>query len=255
MSIPRSVRFASQDDYRTYDVMTPEPSPSFSTSTLESDDGPFTPPRPTHPFLETHSTSPASYTFVQAENHPSSIPKGHEGVTLNNVLIPSVQSTRGMELWKDNYLFQRQLESFGIPSHVLDDPATVPPLNEMIVTCNEYLPGRELHIRPSSSSSTAPVTVRDVFMRIHKELWKRVSRKEYDELSPNRKPYVTAAYTRRYNGVTGGPVVVSQEKNDGVKLVDLLPDPQRFAGLYPTNSPRHWTLVLDIRPPQPYPRQ
>ena len=131
------------------------------------------------------------------------------------------------------------LQSF-LPSHVLAEPATSPPLPSMNITCRN-LPW-VVRVAPSGHSKQGPfVTVNDVMDTLRRAMRVIVTKAEFDQVQTvDRQRRIEDAYRRRYQKIGD-----EQERCTGIRRVDFLMGKTTFAGMF---SSRHdaesWELSV-----------
>ncbi|KAJ7139522.1 hypothetical protein C8R44DRAFT_764689 [Mycena epipterygia] len=191
----------------------PTPSPTYSSSSLPSSSGPFTPPQvgaylpngvAVHPVLQ--FTGPQPHLFF-------------------DVTLP-IQNLR---------------LSTNIPAEVVNEHATAPPLPSIVLS-HPRLRAWEITIKPKAGKY---VRVGDVLEGIYTSLRKPATGQDYDSL-PSRaaQSEVTAAFTRRWTRIPD-MTAKSVEKSKGLKRVDFLGSTVTFAGLFPSKQgPNYWVLNL-----------
>lgn len=127
-----------------------------------------------------------------------------------------------------------------IPPHVLNEPATNPPIPSMLIRC-PHLPWA-ITILPTS---TKHVTVRDVFEGIYRSLRLAALQTEFQCLpSAQAKHSVNTAYILRYKRIDDSEAR-QLEKSKGLKRVDFLGDRTLYTGLSSTmEGPHVWLLTM-----------
>ena len=191
------------------------PSPTFSSMSLPSSGGPRTPVSAAGSGIAGHV---ARIHPLLGVARPSPMPKYDVSQPLSTI--------------KPNVLC--------VPPHVLNEPATTPPIPSMVIRC-PHLPWT-ITILPTT---TKHVTVRDVFDGIYRSLRQAVLEAEFQCIpSDDAKYSVNNAYTRRYNRVDD-PQTRELEKRKGLKRVDFLGERTLFTGLSSTmEGPHVWFLSM-----------
>ncbi|KAF6745527.1 hypothetical protein DFP72DRAFT_49804 [Ephemerocybe angulata] len=218
----KRVHFSSTN--RVYSPVPGTPSPSASTSSLPSSPDLPTPP----PELDI--------------DDPSQYPRSPYPHNLNfDHLFPEFEVDKEMHvhacLAYDPFSQPAVAHDLSVPiAHVreqyplfsLQEPATQPPLQSLIVICPDFLPW-DIHIKSSAVHPDAYVSVDDVVTTIYKELRLPVHHIEYQGLGPD-KYAVDAAYFARLSRIENQQQR-DQEASKGVKRVDFLRGRNRFLGL------------------------
>ena len=205
----KHVHFASDDFPDT-------PSPTFSSMSLPSSGGPRTP-------VPAAGFSVAGYV---ARIHP-----------LLGIIQPSPMLNYDVSQLPSTIKFN----VLTIPPHVLNEPATNPPIPSMIVRC-QRLPWK-ITILPTN---TKHVTVRDVFDGIYRSLRHTVLEAEFQCLPAEAIYSVNNAYSRRYKRISD-PRVRELEKSKGLKRIDFLGEHTLFTGLSSTmEGPHVWFLSTSM---------
>ncbi|KAF5338433.1 hypothetical protein D9758_012227 [Tetrapyrgos nigripes] len=193
------------------------PSPSFSTSTLPSSIGPFTPP------------SAGSY-HVPLPSSP--------GPTQVNPLI-ALSAVPPVE-WDVAFPPSSAKPSRGdITKHALYKPATTPPQPEIRIVCSR-LPW-PIVVKPVGN--TAYVTISDVFLCIYESLRHNLGEHDYYHFTGEQRRHMSDSYIRRYSRFTGEAAFT--EKSKGLKRIDCLGiyGGTRFLGLSSTKEGPHvWQM-------------
>ena len=130
--------------------------------------------------------------------------------------------------------------NLNLPPHVLNEPATTPPVPSMVIRC-AHLPWT-ITILPTNAKH---VTVRDVFDGIYRSLRLVALEAEFQCLpSVEAKHNVNNAYIRRYKRLDDSEAR-QLEKTKGLKRVDFLGERTTFTGLSSTmEGPHVWLLIL-----------
>lgn len=219
----KTVRFADAEDEN---CSTSTPSPTYSTSTLSSC-GPPTPPPTTFVPLSPSGSSTSSSSRRQ-----------HKGpVAIHTVLGYNLTPAFKFDVSCDPGQSLASVPE--LTPHVLGQPATSPPLSELVIL-NRHLPWR-LSIQASSTKLDAFVTVADVLGGIYRALRLPVTSIEHSRESSSRQADITQTFHQRCDRSAGG----IQEKTKGLKRVDFLTGNNRFLGLSKTDEgPNVWKLSL-----------
>jgi len=132
-----------------------------------------------------------------------------------------------------NYLTEQ------FPSQVFSEPATNPPLPNLVITSSQF--PWKIVVNPSHDHSDV-VTVSDVFTALYHGLRPSVHPAEYETTLD--RDLVDAAYYARCGRVMDADARLL-ERRKGVKRVDTLKGRTQFLGLAGTvKSPNHWELYL-----------
>jgi hypothetical protein len=218
------VRFADDDVY--YSPAPSTPSPTYSSSSLPSSGGPFTPQHTTY-----YSTPlpPVSELYPSPARGP---------VRIHPALGFAAHPTYAWDV-----TYHPTTTRTPLPANVLAEPATNPPLPSITII-SPYLPW-SIAITPSASQhklntisgTPAYVTVADVLSTLYRALRLAVRQAEYDKLpSLEAKHSVNEAYQARCRGS-------EQELRKGVKRVDFLGTRKKFMGLSSSRAgPNVWVL-------------
>jgi len=199
------------------------PSPTFSSMSFTSSGGPRTPVSTTSSLPA--STPPNLAAYVLARVHPVL------GITQQSPMLEYDVSCPTSTI-------RPNLST--VPQHVLDEPATHPPVPSMIIRCAR-LPWK-ITVQPTN---TKHVTVRDVFDGIYRSLRLSALEAEFQCLpSVAAKQAVTNAYVGRYK-LIDNPEARQHEKTKGLRRVDFLAERTRFTGLSSTSEGPHvWSLTV-----------
>lgn len=124
------------------------------------------------------------------------------------------------------------------PPDTVAQPATHPPLPELVIMC-DYLPWH-IVVKPVPSASWSPgaphiVTVGDVLHTIHRMLRLAVSEREFTTLPPDSQARVTMAFDARI--AQADPRLRATETSKGIKRVDFLMESRSFIGLSMVTNP------------------
>ncbi|RDB22499.1 hypothetical protein Hypma_010156 [Hypsizygus marmoreus] len=195
------------------------PSLYSSNSSLPSTDGPITPP---------------SGRYMGSPHAYSPLPKAASRIH------SALRAAPGPYIRYDLSLPPTTLQlAPSMPSHVLRDAATEPPLPVMTITCR-HVPWK---ITVRASGNPPYVTVMDVFDAIYSSLRLNVTESEFGRIPTlDEQRRVDDAYRRRYKRI-GDVKLYELEKAKGVKRVDFLQARTMFAGLTSTMAgPEVWEL-------------
>ncbi|KAJ7293885.1 hypothetical protein C8J57DRAFT_1270279 [Mycena rebaudengoi] len=192
------------------------PSPTYSSSSLPSSYGPWTPPAFT-PYLPTNGGIPAMHPVLC----PASTPH-----LVFDVTLPA-------ENVKPN-------PSYPLSPNILLADATSPPLPSIVLTLPQ-LPRWPIIIKPSEGKS---VRVMDVIHGIYTSLRLGAAAADFQALPPHIQSLVTGAFVRRYTRMPDG-TSAKLEKSKGLKRVDFLGAGVKFVGLSKSmEGPNVWQLHL-----------
>ncbi|KAF5310780.1 hypothetical protein D9619_007628 [Psilocybe cf. subviscida] len=200
------------------------PSPSFSVSTMPSSPGVLTPP----PLGSGSPYESKQLPLIEADIHPW-LSIHAAGSSFHNIdFAYPISHTPGTY----NY----------IPPDVLRQPATVPPVSSMRITCGK-LPWP---ITVESRSASFPfVTISDVFSTIYTSLRASVSGHEFNKLLPTKAAQDAVSVAFRARCERAGPTGYGSEKAKGLKSVDFLLGRTRFCGLIAVKMGlRGWVLEV-----------
>lgn len=230
----RSVRFAEVDE-AIPDVDTP--SPTLSSSPLSS------------PGLETPSSSPIDPLFSPTSSHylpciplPLQADPLVDGfLTIHQILALPLTGTLPFkfDVTRDPARTLEFDSSSILTPAVLAEPATTPPLDVMVLNCEDF--PWQFVIRPQNSKEF--VTVSDVLSGIYASLRIPVNYGDFYGLSEEKQSMITQTFFHRYDR-HGETEAKEKEKAKGVKRADFLVGRNAFAGLCPTRSPLAWELTL-----------
>jgi hypothetical protein len=214
----RSYRFVDHDD---------EPTPPLTYSYLSSSPssvGLITPPSPHYP------PSPLPYIAVQVS--PLLACSSH-GYTSSPALTYAVSMPPSAATISSS----RQ----GLDWHILNEPATHPPLPTLTLLSSTHLPWPII----VSASTHVGVTVGDLLTCLYRQLRRTVSEAEFRSLpGPDAQSRVSLSFQDRYRRISD-PRVAAEEKAKGLKRVDFLMGRVRWMGLSSTKaSPDRWILNL-----------
>ncbi|KAF8515480.1 hypothetical protein BU17DRAFT_51592, partial [Hysterangium stoloniferum] len=127
-----------------------------------------------------------------------------------------------------------------IPNHILNQPATNPPVSTMQVVCDQW----SITINPSGHGPGL-VTVRHVLGAIWGTLQEPIPRAQWDQLRGNAR---RNAHVARCDRIANGQAKFAIGQETGaIRKVDLLGDRTMFLGLKPvgsTHDPEEWTVKL-----------
>lgn len=186
------------------------PSPSFSVSTIPSSPGILTPP----PLGSGSPYESKQLPLIEADIHPwLSINAAGSSFHSIDFAYP-ISHTPGAY----NY----------IPPDVLRQPATVPPVSSMSITCGK-LPWSI--IVESRSASFPFVTIGDLFSTIYASLRTGVSGQEFNKFLPTKVAQDAVSTTFRTRCERVGPAAYGVEKAKGLKRVDFLVGRTHFCGV------------------------
>ena len=127
-----------------------------------------------------------------------------------------------------------------LPSHVLAEPATSPPLPSMTITCRN-LPWA-VRVAPSGQSKQGSfVTVNDVVDTLRRAMRVIVTKAEFDQVQTvDGQRRIEDAYRRRYQKINN-----EQERSSGIRRVDFLMGRTTFAGLFSSgHDAESWELSV-----------
>ncbi|KAJ4472970.1 hypothetical protein J3R30DRAFT_3707966 [Lentinula aciculospora] len=137
------------------------------------------------------------------------------------------------------------IKSF-IPSDVLSEPATNPPVSSLIITCPHLRWEFPITPIPASSRKSSYVSVLDVLHALYRGLRLAVHPLEYEALpSLEVIANVNEAYYSRCNS-TVDTKARQEEQVKGIKRVDFLMGRNRFLGLSKKSSRRDDGLVWEL---------
>lgn len=230
----RSVRFAEEDE-AIPDVDTP--SPTLSSSPLSSP-GPETPSSsPINPLF-----APTSSQYLPCIPLPLHVDPLVDGfLTIHQILGLPLTGTLPFkfDVTRDPACTLEFDSSSILTPAVLAEPATTPPLDRMVLQCDEF--PWQLVICPQNSKEF--VTVSDVLSGIYSSLRIPVNSGDYNGLSEEKQRMITQTFFHRYDR-HGETEARGKEKAKGVKRVDFLIRRNFFTGICPTCSPLVWKLTL-----------
>ncbi|KAJ7922936.1 hypothetical protein B0H13DRAFT_1194682 [Mycena leptocephala] len=194
-------------------VFPPTPSPSYSVTSLPSSYGPFTPPQNAFNAYLPSATGVALHCVLASGPNPYlffDVTLPHQNVKLNP----------------------------NIPSRVLYEPATTPPLPSLVIL-NSDLRWR-ITIQPMEGKF---VRVIDVLSGIYTSLRQQATSSDFEALPPIAQRAVTAAFTHRWTRIPDHSAK-AVERSKGLKRVDFLGGKVTFAGLSPSQMGNCWTLTV-----------
>ncbi|KAF8164071.1 hypothetical protein BJ912DRAFT_890300 [Pholiota molesta] len=198
------------------------PSPSFSTSTLPSSPGPFTPP-------------PLGY----GSPYRSAPLPGIEA-SLHSVLAAGPNPAVAYDLCYPPESLKPLIHT--LPANIFEQPATSPPVPFMEISCPK-LPWR-ITVMPRSKK-IGYVTIGDVFAALYRALRLNVSQEEFALVpSAEGQTIINNAYRFRYKRQPDAQSY-QEEKDKGLKRVDFLGLQTRFMGLVPAKGGAEgWILLV-----------
>jgi hypothetical protein len=238
----RHVRFAEANTYYSPVASIASgspnlPSPTFSITSLSSDEGPLTPPS---------YTSPLPGTMLMV--HPALTCIAHHSPTNHYNVLDKLPTAR--------LVINKRQPSAQDSQSLLAEPATNPPVSSLKLVSN-HLPFLVTVTPTMHTSSPYPahaslspsrsrlspgqfVTVGDVVSSLYHTLRLPISKPEFEKLSTSKRAEVTASWQARYRRLDAGEREV--EKQQGVKRVDLLSGQTRFLGLLPPKQGDMWII-------------
>ena len=120
-----------------------------------------------------------------------------------------------------------------ISPHELRQPATDPPITRMQIL-HDVIPQWPIDIGPLSGvepvvdNNIPPITVGDVLYTVHASLGRKITHRDWDNLSISEQTEIACTYTRRYMNT---PSTIEVEAFQGVKHIDYLGENNVFRGL------------------------
>lgn len=227
--VHKRVRFSKK---RTEYTIPANPSPSYSSSSLPSSNGPVTPPSYQVP-LPGHY-APASYAPPPKAKPIVQTPRAHSLLAYSGSHHPPLNFDVTLPI---SALTARYRP---LPTPLLSEPAISPAVPSLVIAT---------HLLPWSitiySSNGYYVTVRDVLEGIYRALRKNVTHNEYHSIPSHKEQLrVNEAYERRYSRIRDH-YASREEKQGGVKRVDFLRGRTRFMGIAPSSRAGIWELRLD----------
>lgn len=222
----------------SYSPKVPSLSPSISNSSLPSSSPspePVTPP----PQTDFHPSPYPRSPYEQLPDLYTDVSPKHLEIHYLLAYSPFSGPPLQYDITTHPALIQDQF-----PAHALAEPATNPPMQTIIITCQYFKSKWDIHIRPAPTSSSPFVTVDDVLDAMYRGLRLPVHPIEYDGIPPHEASHVNAAYYTRCGRVLDQDARL-QEHSKGVKRVDFLMGKNRFMGLAATLSgPETWELNI-----------
>jgi len=219
----KHVHFNEQEVY-----LPSPPSPTYSTSSLPSSSGPFTPP----PFGagSSHYYTPLSDSAGALH---STLGVGLEHVIYNLTTLPSTVTDKGCPL----------------PPAILMEAATVPPVQSMVIQC-PLLPW-EIKVEPQKSKQRNFIVVQDFFDCLYSALRRPVTEHEFNAVvSSGRRYSITNAFQQRIKSVPDYGLYLEEQKK-GLKRVDFLGESIMFDGLSADLNDGGVQWILQVSPPAP----
>lgn len=216
-------RTNTQHLYTPCSPMPATPSPTYSTSSLDSSSGPITPPS------SNAFNAPLPPTFGN-----------HAPVQINPLLGFHAYSPKlSYDVSFPPDTSSATATGAHLSQHETNDHATYPPLPKLEV-CHELLPWT---ITIRASHPERGVSCADVLETLYRTLRRPVTPAEFDSLpSPDMKKRVTSAWMSRCGRIRD-PAQHENEKQKGVKRVDFLLGRHRMLGLSSTKrGPHVWVL-------------
>ena len=118
-----------------------------------------------------------------------------------------------------------------ISPHELHQPATDPPITRMRIS-HDVIPQWPIDIGLLSVESGVdtihPITVGDVLYMVHASLGRKITHRDWDNLTISEQTEIACTYTQRY---TNTPSTIEVEALQGVRRVDYLGEKYVFRGL------------------------
>lgn len=177
-------------------------------------------------------TPPLAYNIP-----PKLMPSGLSDIRIHSLLAMPISPFLDPPIIFDLSLDIPQLKG-QIPIHVLNEPATQPPLASLILI-SPRLPW-QLEVAPQGSRSF--LTVADVLHGLYTGLRIAVSKEEYERQGEGSQRKISLAYYNRWERIAN-PNDREKERMKGVKRIDFLMGKNLFKGLSRApNSPHIWTL-------------
>ncbi|KAF8213721.1 hypothetical protein K438DRAFT_1804526 [Mycena galopus ATCC 62051] len=210
----KTVRFS--DDV----VSPPTPSPTFSSTSLPSSYGPFTPPNAFNPYM------PLNMAGVAASGlHHTLAYTGAKPLLCFDVTLPP-----------DNV----KPATNNMAPTILCEYATKQEFSSLVLV-HPRLGRWRITVQPAEGKV---VLVRDVLSAIYTSLRQAASAADFASLPPAAQVEVTAAFNRRWARMPT-PQTKAIEQKKGLKRVDFLGSMVTFAGLLKSQSGQNcWELLL-----------
>ncbi|KAG5652463.1 hypothetical protein H0H81_004959 [Sphagnurus paluster] len=200
------------------------PSLTYTPSNLSST-GPITPPP-----LSYHGSPYASKPLPALASRIHPLLSGSDAQTLRHDISLPLDLSR-------------------IPDHILNEPATEPPLPYMIITCAHLPREWEFRVLSTRTKQGTFVTVGGVISALYANLRFGVefaNQGAYEAMVPSDhdRRMINAAWKRRYTRIWDAKSQ-EEERKKGLKRIDFLKDRNTFAGLAATrHGPEIWELVV-----------
>ncbi|KAF7340139.1 hypothetical protein MVEN_01932400 [Mycena venus] len=199
-------------------VFPPTPSPTFSSTSLPSSYGPFTPPNAFN-----------AYMPLNVGGQPISVHKVLEYAGPTPFLCFDVTLPH-----------QNVKPSINIPVSVLLEPATKPGLPSLVLI-HPRLGRWQITARPEQGKV---VLVRDVLSAIYTSLRQQATAADFEALPPPMQDEATTAFSRRWMRMPTHETK-NVEKSKGLKRVDFLGGAVTFVGISQSQSgPNCFNLLV-----------